>query len=205
VVDQVNPETADVQLKGLAALESRAGDPAAVMYDRKAGDLLAFERRDDGMYALAASMPVGNFDVAAMEALPLGEQREAALLLADSAKLALFFPGQAAPTLVEKHSYETDVKDAWLADSVVGDLNHDGVRDVVAVDIRKANLEILTTLPDGELVKALRFQVFQGKRFSDEPDRGGDPREVLIGDVTGDEIDDIVLLAHDRLIVYPGQ
>lgn len=205
VVDQVNPETADVQLKGLAVLAGRAGAPTVVMYDRKAGDLLAFERRDDGMYALAASMPVGDFDVAALDALPLGEQGEAVLLLADSEKLALLFPGQAAPTLVEQHSYETDVKGAWLADSVVGDLNHDGIHDVVAVDVRRANLEILTTQPDGELVRALRFQVFQGKRFSDEPDRGGDPREVLIGDVTGDRIDDLVLLAHDRLIVYPGQ
>ncbi|MFQ5805098.1 MAG: hypothetical protein ACE5I3_01470 [Phycisphaerae bacterium] len=44
-----------------------------------------------------------------------------------------------------------------------------------------------------------------GDGLGDEPDRGGDPRKVLIGDVTGDEIDDIVLLVHDRLIVYPGQ
>jgi len=28
---------------------------------------------------------------------------------------------------------------------------------------------------------------------------------VLAGDVTGDGIDDIVLVVHDRVIVYPGQ
>lgn len=205
VVDQYNPESADVQLKGLAALAGEPEGLALAMYDRTARDLLVFRRRDDGTYAVAKTMPIGNFDVTAMQAFPAGTQNEPALLLADSEKLALFYPGQVAPTLVEKHSYETDIKDAWLADAVVGDLNHDGIRDVVAVDIRKANLEILTTLPDGEFVNALRFQVFQGKRFRDEPERGGEPREVLIGDVTGDEIDDIVLLVHDRLVVYPGQ
>jgi hypothetical protein len=205
VVDQCNPESADAQVKGLAALVGEEGSPTLAMYDRKASELLVFERRADGLFAVAKTMPIGRFEVVAMEALPVGVGGEEALLLADSEQLALFYPGRVAPTLVEKHSYETSIKDAWLGDSVVGDLNHDGVRDVVAVDIRKANLEILTTGPDGDLVKALRFQVFQGKRFSDEPDRGGDPREVLIGDVTGDGIDDIVLLAHDRLIVYPAQ
>jgi hypothetical protein len=205
VLDQCNPESADAQVKGLAALVGEDGCPTLAMYDRKAGELLAFERRADGLFAVAKAMPIGRFEVVAMEALPVGAGGEEALLLADSEQLALFYPGRVAPTLVEKHSYETSIKDAWLGDSVIGDLNHDGVRDVVAVDIRKANLEILTTDPSGGLVKALRFQVFQGKRFSDEPDRGGDPREVLIGDVTGDGIDDIVLLAHDRLIVYPAQ
>ena len=87
----------------------------------------------------------------------------------------------------------------------VGDVNHDGVRDVVLVDLGLAALEILPTLPGGDYVKATRFQVFQGKRFSDAPERRGEPREVLVGDVTDDGIDDIVLIVHDRLIVYPGQ
>lgn len=207
VVDQYNPESADAQLTGLAVLGAAGEGAALLTYDSdpRARDLLVFKRRGDGTYGVAKTMPIGAFDVAAMRALPIGAVGGSALLIADAQKLAVFYPGQAAPTLVEQHSYETDIKDAWLGDAVCGDLNHDGVRDVVSVDTRKANLEILTTLPDGELVKALRFQVFQGKRFSDEPDRGGDPREVLVGDVTGDQIDDVVLLAHDRLLVYPGQ
>jgi hypothetical protein len=64
---------------------------------------------------------------------------------------------------------------------------------------------VLTTLPDGDLVRATRFSVFQGKRFASTPETRGEPREVLAGDVTGDGIDDVVLLVHDRLIVYPGQ
>jgi hypothetical protein len=60
-------------------------------------------------------------------------------------------------------------------------------------------------LDDGEFARATRFQVFEGKRFSERPDQYGEPREVLVGDVTGDGIDDVALIVHDRLIIYPGQ
>lgn len=205
VVDQYNPETADAEITGLAALPGEPGHPTLVMYDRKARDLLVLKRRPDNTYAVAQTMPIGNFDLSAMTALPVGPERRPALLLADAVRMALFTPGEVAATLVARQSYETDVKDASLGDAVIGDLNHDGVRDVVVVDMRKAALEILTTLPDGEFVRATRFQVFQGKRFRDDPRAYGEPRQVLMGDVTGDKIDDIVLIVHDRLIVYPGQ
>lgn len=205
VVDQYNPETADARLSGLAALPDPAGSPTLVMYERKARDLLVFKRREDQAYGVAQSMPVGDFDLSAMLSLPLGEAGRTAVLLADAKKLALLVPNAEAATLVEQHSYESDTKDAWLGDAVIGDVNHDGVRDVAAVDMGKAAIEILTTPPGGGFVRAMRFQVFQGKRFAEAPDSRGEPREVLIGEVTGDGIDDIVLLVHDRLIVYPGQ
>jgi hypothetical protein len=128
-----------------------------------------------------------------------------AVVLADVEKLSVFPAVEQREGLVEQDAYESTVKDAWLADAAVGDVNGDGVRDVVAVETRKATLEILTIRADGTLVKATAFQVFQGKRFRDEPDRGGELREVLVGDVTGDRIDDIVLIVHDRLIIYPGE
>jgi hypothetical protein len=205
VVDQYNPETADTRLTGLAALPGAPGSPTLVMYEQKNRELLVQRRREDGTYGVVQTMPVGTFDLTAMLALPFGPDDPPALLMADSSKLALLMPDTRAPTLVEQYSYETDTRDAYLADAVIGDLNHDGVRDVVAVDIRRAALEILTTAPSGALVKATRFQVFQGKRFSDAPDDRGEPRGVLIGELTGDGIDDIVLIVHDRLIVYPGQ
>ena len=205
VVDQYNLETADAEVSGLATLPGAPGSPTIAMYDRKARDLLVLKRRADNTYAVAQSMPVGSFDLSAMTGLPIGRNGRHGLLLVDAEKLVLFTPDEVAPTLVAQHSYETDAKDAWLGDAVVGDLNHDGIRDVVAVDMRKAALEILATLPKGEFVRAVRFQVFQGKRFSADPTAHGEPRQVLVGDVTGDQIDDLVLIVHDRLIVYPGQ
>jgi hypothetical protein len=205
VVDQYNADTSGAEMTGLAALAGEPGSPTLVAYDRKGRNLLVLKRGQAKTYCVVQSMPVGDFDVSAMAAIPIGPQHRPGVLLADSEKLALFRPDELAPTLVAQHSYETDMKDGWLGDATIGDLNHDGIRDVLVVDMRKATLDILTEAPDGNLVRALRFQVFQGKRFSSDPNQMGEPRECQIGDVTGDGIGDVVLLVHDRLIVYPGQ
>ncbi len=203
VVEQFNPETPDAQVRGVAVVAGPNG-PRVVLLDRKARDLLVFERRGDGAYAVARSLRVGSFESPRLAPLSVGGGKTA-LLLSDLDRMLVIYPDQPAATLVEERSYETAIKDAWLADAVVGDMNHDGVRDIAVVDMRKANIEILTQMPDGDLARVMQFQVFQGKRFSAEPDAGGEPHEALCGDVTGDGTDDLVVLVHDRLIVYPGQ
>jgi hypothetical protein len=203
IVDQVNPESSDAELRGLAAMPSADG-LTLVLFDRNAKSLIVMRRAEDGTFAVARSIPVGDFDITAMGPIVIGADGESALLMADADKLAILRPSQGPPALVELGAYASEIKDAWLADSVVGDLNHDGVRDVLVVDMRKANLELLTQRAE-HLEKVMHFQVFQGKRFSDEPGHGGQPREVLFGDVTGDGGDDVVLICHDRVIVYPGQ
>lgn len=206
VVDQYNAEAAGAALTGLTTLPGPEPDsPILVMYEQKDSALLVFERDDSHTYKITKTMPIGRFDLTGMVTFLSGSSGTPAVLLADPTKLAVFMPEAKAPTLVEQHAYDSDVKDAWLADSVVGDVNHDGIRDVIVVDMRKASLEVLTTVPDGGFVRATRFQIFQGKRFTDTPDRHGEPREVLVADVTGDQIDDIVLVVHDRIIIYPGQ
>ncbi len=215
IVDQYNTESADAEIAGLAALPGAGGAPLLAMYDRKSRDLYTLERQADQTYAVTRTMSPGAFELTAMQPLAVGggPAGETALLIGDPRSLALLRPQAKAATLIEQRSYETPIKDAWLGDSVSGDLNNDNVQDVVVLDLRKANVEVLTTLtrssgndvPQREWVRVLNFQVFQGKRFSDEPDRGGEPREGAIGDVTGDGVGDLVLLAHDRVLVYPGQ
>jgi len=205
VVDQYNPEDAGARLTGLAALPAKAGSPRFAMYDQKSTTLLVFERRPDKTYAVAERVPISHYDLTAMGPVSIGADQDVALLLADPKRLAVLTQDDDAHTLVEKQCYDTESKEAWLADTVVGDVNHDGVRDLALVDMAKAAIEIVTAAPGGDFLKAFRFQVFQGKRFADDPETRAEPRQVLMGDVTSDGIDDIVLLVHDRLIVYPGQ
>lgn len=205
VVDQYNPETSDAQIGGVAAIAGeKGGSPTITLYDKKSREVIVMRRRGDGAYAVLQSMPVGAFELTAMTDAAL-DAGKPALLLADSKTLLVLRPGQRPESLVEKHSYESSTKDAWLMDTVVGDVNSDGVRDVAVLDSRKANIELITTMPDGSLERAMTFQVFQGKRFRDDPDTRGEPREAQIGDVTGDNRPDVVVIVHDRVIVYPGQ
>ena len=65
-------------------------------------------------------------------------------------------------------------------------------------------LEILKFDPDTGLQEATHFRVFEEKRLvSAEDDRGTEPREGIVADVTSDGRMDLILLCHDRLILYP--
>jgi hypothetical protein len=47
--------------------------------------------------------------------------------------------------------------------------------------------------------------VFEEKLHRGPSRRSGEPREIKIGDVDGDGLDDVILIVHDRVIVYlPG-
>ena len=50
---------------------------------------------------------------------------------------------------------------------------------------------------------ALAFKLFESKGISEREQSQTEPRESLIADVTGDGLDDLVLLSHDRVLVYP--
>lgn len=204
VVDQYNPESSDAQITGLACIPGEKGSPTIALYDKRARELLVLKRREDKTYAVSQSMPVGTLELTYMGAASFAENRPT-LLMADAKSLLLLRPTEEVSTFIEKRAYETALKDAYLLDSVVGDLNHDGIRDVAVFDGRKANVELLTDGPAGDFIKALSFQVFQGKRFRDDPNARGEPREGATGDVTGDGADDLVLLVHDRVIVYPSE
>ncbi len=203
VVDQFNPDSPNVELTGLAAYRSANGQPTVLLYNRQDATVLALQPKE-GTFRQTAAIPTINMDLNEMRTLTTADGRQAILLI-DSSGLLLLAPDRPAPRFVSVHEYASKTRDAWLGDVVIGDVNHDGIRDVAAIDMRLAAIELLTTMPSGAFAKALRFQVFQGKRFSDRPDSSGEPREVLIGDVTHDGIDDVVLIVHDRLIVYPGQ
>ena len=55
----------------------------------------------------------------------------------------------------------------------------------------------------GRLVPMTDFTVFETKIFSGGEPREYEPREVVIADVTGDGADDLVMVAHDRILVMP--
>ncbi|HWB18909.1 MAG TPA: VCBS repeat-containing protein, partial [Phycisphaerales bacterium] len=84
-----------------------------------------------------------------------------------------------------------------------GDLNSDGFTDMVALDAGEQMCEIFTFTQAEKMLYVLGFKVFESRLFS-----GGDPREfepsdAIIADVTGDGANDLILLAHDRILLYP--
>ena len=90
----------------------------------------------------------------------------------------------------------------------IGDINSDGVPDVVLCEPGRRHVQILSFNENAQLTDACKFRVFEEHPHNtDRPQArastAGEPRYVLVQDVTGDGRNDLVLLVHDRIILYP--
>ena len=113
-------------------------------------------------------------------------------------------------TVLTGSSVTVPVRNGRLIDVKLGDLDGD-LRDELLVTQAKHNtIELIRWNQDKkELVRALTWPVFEqktyaGSRYSGESQRP-EPREVRIADVTHDRKPDIILLIHDRILVYPQE
>ena len=56
-----------------------------------------------------------------------------------------------------------------------------------------------------KLVPANRWQVFEERTFRGRRSDFREPREAAVADVTGDGKNDLIIIVHDRVIVYPQE
>ncbi len=84
-----------------------------------------------------------------------------------------------------------------------GDINGDGFSDLISLDAGEQMCEIFTFSQSRQMLYAVGFEVFESKIFSGGEPREYEPSEALVADVTGDGADDLLLLAHDRVLIYP--
>ena len=85
----------------------------------------------------------------------------------------------------------------------MGDVNSGGFVDMVSLDAGEQMCEIFTFSETHKLLYATGFKVFESKLFQGGEPREYEPSECVIADVTGDGRNDIVLLTHDRVLIYP--
>jgi hypothetical protein len=101
--------------------------------------------------------------------------------------------------------YETPVKNGYLNDVIAGDLTGSGRKDLVFMETAKNYLDLVSFTANHKLVPADRWQVFEQHTFRGANNAVPEPREALVKDVTGDKKNDLIVLVHDRILVYPQE
>ncbi len=144
--------------------------------------------------AAPTSLDVPPFDFAALRL-----HGDAALLVGPRGILRVPFGDGPSLSTVATCEPPTDRTRFWF--SRAGDFDHDGRTDLVVVDGSLPGFHILARTDRG-LERAVSAPVFEAGP-SNEPDN--EPRELATGDLDGDGRCDLVLLAHDRILVFLQQ
>jgi hypothetical protein len=107
--------------------------------------------------------------------------------------------------IAELDGYETPIKDGYLNDVVTGDLDNSGRKGLVFLETAKNYLDLVVFSADHKLIPANRWKVFEERTFHSRRTDLAEPREALVTDVTGDKKNDLIIIVHDRVIVYPQE
>ena len=206
VKDQINGTALNSRI--VAATSVRNGtNPVASLFlldaERKA--LTLSERNTNGAWQVVRNILLPFTDFNELRPFAVGNKSDNSIAFIGPNAVAWMPLGGNVWDLVELDGYETPIKDGQLHDVVSGDLNQDGRRDLVFLETAKNYLDVVIFDANRKLVPATRWQVFEERTFRGRRGDQPEPREALIVDVTGDKRNDLVLVVHDRILVYPQE
>lgn len=205
VKDQINGAASNSRLVGAASLPNGGKSPLLFLLDAERKQLSVAERDSAGVWQIVRSLPLPVTEFTALRSVGLAAREPNALaFLGLNSAAWLPFTGQVWDVR-ELDGYETPIKDGRLTDVVTGDLNQDGRKDLVFLETAKNHLDIVTFDKPAKLTPANRWQVFEERTFRNRRSDAPEPREALIADVTGDGKNDLIILVHDRVLVYPQE
>lgn len=204
VEDQLNAEEASASLEGVVAmnLDGVAGDEI-VLVDTGVRKLRIL-RSEQNVYRPWKEVELGSVQCSSTMVADLNGDAREDLLLMGAQQFAVLYCGRSDVTLKELASFESTREKAFPVDVTVGDVNGDGEVDLTMIDTSIDGLAILKPNLKSGIQEVTHFRVFEEKRLvSAAAERGVQPREALVVDVTGDGRADLLLLCHDRLLLYP--
>jgi len=160
-------------------------------------------RKQDAVYAPWKEIDLVDLTFKGMQAKDLNGDGRPDLALLSAEKVLVLYSGGSSPVIQEIATFESQLDKVYPTDVLAGDLNSDGKVDLAMTDVRNHYIELLDFEPQQGLKHALYFRLFEHKSFARDDTPDTEPREGLIADVTGDGRGDLVLLVHDRVLIYP--
>jgi hypothetical protein len=206
VKEQINGAGSNSRLAGTAALPNGTNAiPSLFLLDVERKVLTLCERDSAGIWQVVRNVPLPVSDFTSLQPIALGAGKTNGIaFLGLNAVACLPLDGQAWD-LTELDGYETPIRDGHLNDVVTGDLDNDGRKDLVFMETARNYLDLVIFDANRKLVPANRWQVFEERTFRGRRSDFPEPREGAVADVTGDGKNDLIILVHDRILVYPQE
>ena len=204
VKDQINGAASDSRIIGATAVANGTNAvPALFLLDAEHRQLTLSERDTNGVWQVTRNLPLPVSAFASVQRVTFGGTPSVA------------FVGQGAVAwqsltgniwqLAKLDDYDTPIKDGFLNDLIAGDLTGSGRKQLIFMETAKNYLDLVAFDAHRKLVPGDRWQVFESHTFRGAQNALPEPRECAVADVTGDGKNDLIVLVHDRILVYPQE
>lgn len=204
LTEQINAP-ARAEIRHAAVLDTDGdGTPEVVLHDGNEEILRLMSRSASGVFEEQATRKVEGYELLDIRVGGFTGRDRGEILLCGARKLGLVPVGGRSLEARLEDPWESPEEDAFLTHLTTADLTGDGKPELVVVDGGTNSLEILGQEEDG-WKRLTRWRVYQEKSYESGSSGAQEPHSVLVAEVTGDGRPDVVLLVHDRLLVYPRE
>jgi hypothetical protein len=206
VKDQINGAESDSRIVGATAIRNGTNStPSIFLFDAEHKQLTLCERDATGVWQIVRNIELPATDFSSVQSVALGGKNVQSVAFLGQNTVAWQALAGDVWDFTALDGYETPIKDGYLNDVMAGDLTGSGRKDLVFMETAKNYLDIVSFSADHKLVPEDRWQVFEQHTFRGVDNAVPEPREVLVKDVTGDGKNDLIVVVHDRILVYPQE
>jgi len=203
IKDQINGSASDSRIIGATVVPNgKHAVPSIFLLDAEHKQLTLCERDAAGVWQVVKNidLPVANFPK--LWTVSLGGPA-----VAFNGQNAVAWLPLAGDTweMTKLDDYDTPIKDGFLNDVIAGDLTGGGRKQLIFMETAKNHIDLVTFDAQRKLVPGDRWQVFEQHTFRGAQNAIPEPRECAVADVTGDKKNDLIILVHDRILVYPQE
>lgn len=206
VLEQINGADSRSRLVGATTLAGGSnGPPTLFLLDAERKALSLCARDAVGLWQVVRNVPLPVADFTALRPVALGSRHPNCIAFMGLQAVAWLALAGDVWEFSQWDSYETPIRDGYLRDVISGDLNNDGRKDLVFLETAKNHLDLVQFDQQHKLVPGNRWQVFEQRTFRGRTGEMPEPREAAVADVTGDGKNDLIVVVHDRILVYPQE
>jgi hypothetical protein len=203
VKDQINGSASDSSIISLTAVANGKNTvPSLFLLDAEHKQLTLSERDTNGVWQVVKNIDLPATGFADLKSVKLGG---AAVAFTGQNSVAWLPLAGDVWELAKLDDYDTPIKDGYLNDVIAGDLTGGGRKQLIFMETAKNYLDLVSFDKNRKLVPGDRWQVFEQHTFRGAQNALPEPRECAVADVTGDGKNDLIVLVHDRILVYPQE
>lgn len=206
VMDQFNARDANDRIDAIGAADIDGDGTREILLVHPDNEEIQVLRPNaQGVYVFDRSVATGPFDLVECAVLDLNRDRQVEVLLLAEDRFIHFPLQPQGLVLVTDTQFDTSLNDLEFNMLCLGDWNGDQVTDAALVDSTSSRiLELWLAQSPLSWKDYLHFEVFEADpHYRGRKGSEAEPREMLSADVTGDQRQDLVLLVHDRILIYP--